>query len=450
MHGLSVKGVRMFDGEKAYVHLRELAAEIGPRASGTQNEKMAAEYIISHFKRMGLKAYYQEFNVRTASALTQRLEVLEPYQDEVECTAFLLAGDTGPDGVEGELVYMDSLSDEYISSEIDGKIVMTSGFFRKGLELFKKHRPKGIINIGRSPRMPVGHTWGAAKTKEKYGPMPTVNVTFDDGLKLLESKAEKIRLTVVTDERDAVTQNVVGELVGSERPNEIVIIGGHYDTVPDVPGASDNAGGTAVVMELARVFKEKGTRRTMRFTAWAGEEMMLLGSGHDALRLKNDDGAIKKEDPEAESELDKVKLVVNVDVQGARIGTNQASALGPPELGASVKLLAKVEGISVPMPLNGGAVQDGVYSSDGTSYSSIGIPSVNFMRFGKTPLHSTADTIRWLDSGALRMQGAFIERFLTMYVAESKSFPFERAVSEEQMKAIERYYQKFLIRPPGE
>ena len=99
-----------------------------------------------------------------------------------------------------------------------------------------------------------------------------------DGLKLLDSKVETLRVIVETEEEKAKSQNVIGELKGTSRDDEIVIIGGHYDTVPNVSGAGDNAGGTSIVMELAKVFVEKGSRRTMRFIAWGAEEMGLRGS----------------------------------------------------------------------------------------------------------------------------------------------------------------------------
>ena len=79
---------------------------------------------------------------------------------------------------------------------------------------------------------------------------------------------------------------MIAELRGSTKPKEITVVGGHYDSVPGVGGASDNAGGTAMTVELARVFKERGSKRTLRFVAWGSEEMGLYGSNHYAKKLK--------------------------------------------------------------------------------------------------------------------------------------------------------------------
>lgn len=144
-----------------------------------------------------------------------------------------------------------------------------------------------------------------------------------------------------------------------------------------------------------------------------------------------------------ETELDRIKLVVNADVQGAIIGTNTTAALGPPDLTASVKLLAKEVGIHF-------NVREIVYSSDGTSYSSVGIPSLNFMRRGGAGAgHSVEDTVRWLNSEVLQRQGEFIEEYLTRYVAESPVFPFERLIPEKNKQAIEKFYRGKMRKPPG-
>jgi photosystem II stability/assembly factor-like uncharacterized protein len=77
--------------------------------------------------------------------------------------------------------------------------------------------------------------------------------------------------------------NVVAERRGTEKPDEIVIVGGHYDSISDArpwdcPGAEDNASGTAVAMCAARVFRNLNFERTVRFMAFGDEEAYLLGS----------------------------------------------------------------------------------------------------------------------------------------------------------------------------
>ena len=66
--------------------------------------------------------------------------------------------------------------------------------------------------------------------------------------------------------------NLEVEIVGSEKPNEIVVIGAHYDSLEDTPGANDNASGTSAVLALARAFAGKQTLRTLRFVTFVNEE----------------------------------------------------------------------------------------------------------------------------------------------------------------------------------
>lgn len=433
----------LFNGERAYGDLEKLALGIGPRPAGSTAEAEAAKYIASEFESLGLKTIIQEFEITTGKVLSKRLEVIEPYHDEVTCQAMALMGDTGPEGVEGELVYLETTDEEYLTREITGKIVVTLKFKTKNLKLISKYRPLGFILIEAYPGVPPKHLWGNRERWERYGNFPTVRVSHEDGLKLLCSRAKKARLFVESEVWKVKSRNIIGELAGGLRPEEIVVIGGHYDTVPEVRGASDNAGGTAIVLELARVFKEKGSKRTLRFIAWGNEEMGLRGSHHYAHELKKTAEELKKKDSDEESELDRIKLVVNLDVHGALLGTNEAAVLGPTDLTASVKLLSKEVGTVFD-------IKETVYSSDGTSFSSIGIPNVTFGRSSGSDIlmHTVEDTVRWLSPTVLKVQGEFVERFLTRYVTEAAAFPFEKEIPEKQQKEIEKYYRERLRTPP--
>jgi hypothetical protein len=161
-----------------------------------------------------------------------------------------------------------------------------------------------------------------------------------------------------------------------------------------------------------------------------------------------DDLKKKHSEQDITTELEKIRLVANIDVQGGVIGSNFESALGPAELSASVKLLAKELGVAFSTS-GGPGTTDGIYSSDNASYSSVGIPSVSFIRGGGGGGHSVEDSIEWLSSDALGLQGRFIERFLTRYVAEAATFPFERVIPPEARQAIERYYKNRMEKPPG-
>lgn len=107
--------------------------------------------------------------------------------------------------------------------------------------------------------------------------------------------------------------NVIGRKLGTSLPDEWIIIGAHYDSrnaarcdgaAQAQPGANDNASGCAGVIELARIFQNVETSRTMIFTCFAGEEQGLYGSWRYGQSL------------EANGDVSKVKHMLNLDMIG--------------------------------------------------------------------------------------------------------------------------------------
>lgn len=72
--------------------------------------------------------------------------------------------------------------------------------------------------------------------------------------------------------------NLVAESQGNERPGEVLVIGAHYDSVANSPGANDNASGVAALLALAEWFRERPQPRTIRFVAFANEEPPMFAS----------------------------------------------------------------------------------------------------------------------------------------------------------------------------
>jgi Zn-dependent M28 family amino/carboxypeptidase len=88
------------------------------------------------------------------------------------------------------------------------------------------------------------------------------------------------------DERGVPVRNVVAEIRGTTRPNEILLIGAHYDTVRDSPGADDNASGVAALIEIARAMQASGpAARTIRFVGFVNEESPFFWTGRMGSRM---------------------------------------------------------------------------------------------------------------------------------------------------------------------
>ena len=79
---------------------------------------------------------------------------------------------------------------------------------------------------------------------------------------------------------DTASFNVIGEIPGSDKSDEVVMLGAHFDSWHGATGATDNASGSAVMMEAMRILKQSGLklRRTVRIGLWGGEEQGLIGS----------------------------------------------------------------------------------------------------------------------------------------------------------------------------
>jgi Zn-dependent M28 family amino/carboxypeptidase len=82
-----------------------------------------------------------------------------------------------------------------------------------------------------------------------------------------------------------ICENIEAEVRGEKRPDDIIVIGAHYDSVQGSPGANDNASGVAATLALARAFAETTPARTLRFVSFANEEPPLFQTEHMGSRV---------------------------------------------------------------------------------------------------------------------------------------------------------------------
>ena len=126
------------------------------------------------------------------------------------------------------------------------------------------------------------------------------------------SGGEKLDITIDAKLiKDYASQNVIGYLEGSEQPDSFIFVTGHYDHLGRMgancimPGANDNASGIAMILDLAKHLKASGTRYSVVFIAFAGEEAGLVGSYHMVSDLRSFVNPAK------------IRFVVNMDLMGA-------------------------------------------------------------------------------------------------------------------------------------
>jgi hypothetical protein len=162
--------------------------------------------------------------------------------------------------------------------------------------------------------------------------------------------------------------NVVGEIAGSDKKDEVIMLGGHLDSWHSATGATDNAIGCATMMEAARILKAIGVkpRRTVRVTCWGGEEQGLLGS---QAYVKKHFGSF--ENPT--TEYSKFGGYFNIDS-----GTGRArglSVFGPPETATVLReALAQFEDLGFAGVT--ASRSRGLGGTDSTSFNQAGLPGI--------------------------------------------------------------------------
>lgn len=175
--------------------------------------------------------------------------------------------------------------------------------------------------------------------------------------------------------------NTIAEIPGTDRKDEVVMLGGHLDSWHSATGATDNAIGCAIMMEAARILESLGVkpRRTIRVALWSGEEEGLLGS---QAYVKEHFGSFEEPKPE----FSKLVAYFNVDSGTGRI--RGASIFGPPQdadILREVLLPFKDLGIA-------GAIASKNRRAGGTdssSFSQAGLPGVGL---GQDPIEYFTDT----------------------------------------------------------
>src|SRR6266850_3825665 len=186
----------------------------------------------------------------------------------------------------------------------------------------------------------------------------------------------------------ATSYNTIAEIPGSDKANEVIMLGGHLDSWHAATGATDNAIGCAIMMEAARILKTLGVkpRRTIRVALWSGEEQGLLGS---QAYVKEHFGSF--ENPKAGFE--KFGGYFNIDSGTGRV--RGAGVFGPP--GGADIMRKIVEPVKDDGVAGGNASGNrNLGGSDNTSFNQAGLPGIGM---GQDPIeyfsytwHTNLDT----------------------------------------------------------
>ncbi len=274
-------------------NLITLCDDFGSRFGGTEGERQAAEFIKAKLEAYGLSNVHLEAVEYIGWTRGEaKLEIISPVQKVIPCISL---PHSPPTDLEGEIIDLGDGAPrafEQHADEIRGKIVMTTSAVNPGGSSRWIHRGEkygrsvlagaaGFIFVNHYPAYGPA-TGGVGHDGEGF--IPGISISKEDGAfiqRLIKHKGKvRIRLTTTDRCEPMISWNIIGDLPGEQYPDEMVMLGCHYDGHDISQGAQDPASGAVSVMEAARVLAKyaPAPARTVRFALWGVEEIGLLGS----------------------------------------------------------------------------------------------------------------------------------------------------------------------------
>ncbi len=286
-----------------YDIIESLTTEVGPRMAGTPNDAKAVAWGVAKLKELGFeKVWTEDAPFPTWVRGEEQASIVAPFPQKLHITALGNSIGTGDIGLRAPIVHFESL--EALSkaerADVEGKIV----FISAKMEPHKDGRGYGQVVGGRSRGAVEAAKLGAAAImirsvgtdSDRFA--HTGNMRYEEGVPKIPAAAMsnpdadmiirqlKRGSDVIVDMKltshagpDYVSQNVIGEIVGSEKPGEIVLIGAHLDSWDLGTGALDDGAGIGITVAAAKTIMELGLKpkRTIRVVMFANEEQGLWG-----------------------------------------------------------------------------------------------------------------------------------------------------------------------------
>ncbi len=279
------------ESDAAWQRLAYISDTFGNRLSGSTNLEATIKWAVDEMKKDGLE------NVRAEPVMVPHWvrghESLDIVDDTPQPLVMLGLGNsvgTPASGVEAELLVVHNFEElDAQRDRVKGRIVLFNVPFTTYGETVR-YRMSGPSRAGALGAVavlvravgPAGlrtpHT-GALQYADSQPQIPAAAVAVEDTARLqrMVDRGTRVRLKLVMSAHflpDAQSANVVGELRGRERPDEVVVIGGHIDSWDVGTGSTDDGAGCVVMWEALRLMKQLNLRprRTVRVVLWTNEE----------------------------------------------------------------------------------------------------------------------------------------------------------------------------------
>jgi carboxypeptidase Q len=292
---------------RAYEHLSYLTDKIGPRLSGSRNAEAAVRWTTQQFRDWGIPVRNEAVMVPHWVRGVERASLVSHRDQNLVLTALGGSVATPASGITAEVIEVTSYEqlEKLGRGLIAGKIVFYNAAMDMSLvesgrafEAYSKaviFRGVGasraaeygavaaVIRSVASASLRTPHT-GSLRYDEKQRKIPAAALSVEDAdlVHRLLARGDRVRMHLTLTPRtlpDVQSANVIAEIRGSERPEEVVLIGGHLDSWDLATGAIDNGSGCSMIMETMRVLQELGAKpkRTIRAVLYMNEENGLRG-----------------------------------------------------------------------------------------------------------------------------------------------------------------------------
>ena len=281
---------------QGYDRLGEMLDTFGPRFSGSTNLEKSLEWIIDEMKKDGLENVHgEEVMVPKWIRGKESAVMTAPWKKDLAVLGLGGSVGTGSKGLSGEVFVVNSFDDlKARAGEAKGKIILYNvPFTTYGETVQYRYRGAseaakvgGIASLIRSVgpySMNTPHT-GTSAYEDGVKKIPHAAITLEDAAMMgrMSKRGITIKVSLYMEGRfvdDVPSQNVMGEIIGSEYPDEVIVLGGHIDSWDVGQGAHDDGGGCVASWQAVKLIKDLGLKpkRTIRAVMWTNEENGLRG-----------------------------------------------------------------------------------------------------------------------------------------------------------------------------
>jgi hypothetical protein len=410
--------------------LQALTDGIGGRVTGSPQSQAASELILKTLKEAGFEnAHFEEYTIESRwQRGTAAGEVISPVTAPLHIGSYGWAPGTSG-RIEASLVDLGTPATNDLpktSENLRGAAVLVDvhSFGNAPLPVMRAFIAQQLARAGAAAMLipsdkPARMLYTSAYGLYPHGPLPVLSIGMEDTLflrRLLARGPTKIALNIQNtfDNSPARERNVIADLPGTN-PDEVTLVGAHFDSWDPAQGADDNGSGVAAVLEAARILKLSGIkpRTTIRFAFFSGEEEANLGSRAYVAKHKE--------------ELDRLRAFLLMD-DGAQaplgFKTNGRGDVVGPVRSALQPLVAMGAGI---------VSEEADMESDNASFMVAGVPSLTLITGpGDYDVrhHAITDTFEKVDQHMLALDTAVMAISAFLIANEENSLGHRLSLAE--------------------